>query len=211
MVYQAKDYSKLMGMEGFSKKLLENHFKLYEGYVKNANKCLKRLDQLLNEGETENIEFSEIKRRLSFELNGIKLHEYYFENMVKDGVEIDKRSGFYKKLVEEFGSYEKWRKSFTGVAQMRGVGWAVAIYDPSADLIFNTWVEEHHIGHVVGCFPILVLDLWEHAMLLDYGSDRPSYIDAFFKVIDWSCVAQRFESALLVEESGVLIADFQKS
>ncbi len=195
MIYRAKNYSHLIGVEGFSEKLLENHLSLYEGYIKNANRLLEHLERYLENGEMERPEFSEIKRRLSFELNGIKLHEYYFDNMVKSDTELDKQSKFYKKVTHEFGSYEKWRMSFFGVASMRGVGWAVVIYEPLSDLLMNTWVDQHHIGHVMGSAPILVLDLWEHAILLDYGSNRAAYVDAFFRVINWPVVVSRFEEA----------------
>lgn len=197
MIYKTKDYTSLLGLKGFSRELLKNHFALYEGYVKNANKQLETLGSLLKEGKTETLPFAEIKRRLAFELNGIKLHEYYFENMGKgDPGELDEKSTFYRKLRQEFGSYQSWEKSFRAVASMRGVGWAVAIYDARAGIVMNTWISEHHIGHVAGTAPLLVLDLWEHAMLLDYGSDRQKYIDAFFNVIHWPAVCARFEDAI---------------
>ncbi|HLD50227.1 MAG TPA: Fe-Mn family superoxide dismutase [bacterium] len=202
MIYKANDYTSLLGLKGFSKELLKNHFTLYEGYVKNANRLLGALTGLPEEGKTPELSFTEIKRRLSFELNGIKLHEYYFENMSRDANgEPDTEDWFYRKVIQEFGSYQNWQKSFRSVASTRGVGWAIAIYDPQAELVINTWVDEHHIGHVVGTIPLLVLDLWEHAMLLDYGSDREKYMDAFFDVIHWPLVSSRFEKALELEES----------
>lgn len=202
MSYRANDYTKLLGMRGFSHGLLKNHFTLYEGYVKNANKLLETLTQLLEEDRMDGPEFSEIKRRLSFELNGIKLHEHYFENMGKDADdEPGRENWFLKKVTYEFGSYQNWKKSFRAVALMRGVGWAVAIYDAQSGLVINTWIDQHHIGHVAGTAPLLVLDLWEHAMLLDYGSNREKYIDAFFNVIDWNVVSHRFEKALELQEA----------
>ena len=204
MIYRANDYSSLFGMKGLSKELLKSHFELYEGYVKNANQLIESLNQLLEEGKTTGFQFSEMKRRLAFELNGIKLHEYYFENMSADDDqgELDEETLLYKKIVQEFGSYEKWEKSFRSVASMRGVGWAVAIYDARSDLIINTWIDEHHVGHVAGTFPLLVLDVWEHAMILDYGTNRKKYIDAFFGVINWTAVSSRFAKALELEEIG---------
>lgn len=202
MIYKANDYTPLLGLKGFSKELLKNHFTLYEGYVKNANRLLHTLTGLLEEGKAAEPPFTEMKRRLSFELNGIKLHEYYFGNMSKDTHgEPGKESWFYRKIVQEFGSYQKWLKSFRSVASTRGVGWAIAVYDAQADLVINTWVDEHHIGHVAGTTPLLILDLWEHAMLLDYGSDREKYVDAFFEVVDWTAVSNRFEKTLELEEA----------
>lgn len=210
MTYQAKDYHHLIGLKGFSEKLLKNHFSLYEGYVKTANLLIGHLERLVSEGAAETPEFSGIQRRLSFELNGIKLHEYYFENMIRGGNAIDTHSAIYKKLTETFGSYEKWHQNFVNVAETRGIGWAMVIYDPATEFVFNIWIESHHVGHVAGCIPLLVLDLWEHALLLDYGSNRATYLDAFFETIHWSRVSQRFEAALLWEEAGILNEEFKR-
>ena len=202
MNYKAKDYSSLLGLKGFSDELLKNHFALYAGYVKNANQLMATLSTLSERGKTAEFEFTELKRRLPFEINGIKLHEDYFENMSKDATgEPETESEFYRKVTREFGSYQAWEKSFRAVASMRGIGWAVTVYDPAADFVINTWVEEHHIGHMAGTAPLLVLDLWEHAMLLDYGSNRKDYIDAFFHVVDWPIVSKRFETVLELQKS----------
>ncbi len=202
MFYKANDYSLLLGIKGFSRTLLENHFALYEGYIKNSNKLLETLAQLLEEGNTATLQFSEIERRLAFELNGIHLHEMYFENMSKAvNGEPSKETYFYKKVVSQFGSFAAWKKSFRAVASMRGVGWAITIYDPRAEILINTWVDEHHLGHVAGAVPVLILDLWEHALLLDYGSDREKYIDAFFNILDWTVVSLRFAKATEFQES----------
>ena len=202
MIYKAKNYEFLLGMKGFSEALLKNRFSLYEGYVKNANKVLEILAGLTEEGKTSGPPFSEMKRRLSFELNGIDLHERYFENMTKESLyRPDKESAFYRHIAQEFGSYGKWEKDFRSVASIRGVGWALTIYDPRSGLVMNTWVDEHHLGHVAGTFPIVVVDLWEHAMLLDYGSDRKEYLDALLKVLEWGTISKRFAKALEFQET----------
>ena len=197
MNYKPNDYTALLGLKGFSDRLLKNHFALYEGYVKNANQILETLAGLTETGKTSGPQFTELKRRLPFELNGIKLHEYYFENMsIEAAGEPDKENSFYKKVVQEFGSFQNWKKSFLAVGATRGVGWVISLYEPRAKLILNTWVDEHHLGHVAGTVPLLVMDLWEHAMLLDYGSDREKYMDAFFEAVYWPFVSGRFERAL---------------
>ena len=81
MTYSAKDYSNLIGMEGFSETLLKNHFTLYQGYVTNTNKLADLLAAMLKEGRVGTPEYSELKRRMGFEFNGMRLHEYYFENL----------------------------------------------------------------------------------------------------------------------------------
>ncbi len=201
MIYKANDYSALIGLKGFSQELLENHFALYEGYVKNANKLLATMTSVFDEVKAAGSHVVELKNRLAFELNGVKLHEYYFDSMSKDAAgEPDRGNPFYQKVALDYGSYQNWKKHFRTVASMRGVGWAIAIYDAQSGLVINTWVDEHHLGHVAGTSPVFVMDLWEHAMLLDYGSDREKYMDAFFKAVDWTVIAERFEKALERQE-----------
>ena len=184
MLYTAKDYSKLIGMEGFGETLLKNHFTLYQGYVTNTNKLMETLGQMLKEGKTATPEYAELKRRFGWEFNGMRLHEYYFENLGGKGG-LDKNSALYKKISEDFGSYEAWEKDFRGVGTMRGIGWAVLYHDPLGGKLFNFWINEHDVAHPAGCTPLLILDIFEHAFMVDYGLKRADYIEAFFKNINW--------------------------
>src|SRR3989338_5710732 len=123
MPYTQKDFSKLIGMPGFSETLLKNHFTLYQGYVTNTNKVIEILDQMLKEEKVGIPEYAELKRRLGWEFNGMRLHELYFENLGgKEG--IDKAGKLTKKIAEDFGSYTAWEKDFKAVGSMRGIGWA---------------------------------------------------------------------------------------
>jgi Fe-Mn family superoxide dismutase len=190
MAYTAKDYSKLLGMEGFSETLLKNHFTLYQGYVTNTNKVMETLAQMLKEGRTASPEFAELKRRLGWEFNGMRLHEYYFENLGGKGG-LDKSGKLYKKMSQDFGSYETWEKDFRAVGAMRGIGWAVLYQDKMTGGLINFWINEHDVGHPAGCTPILILDVFEHAFMIDYGLKRPDYIEAFFKNINWKAAEGR--------------------
>lgn len=190
MTYAAKDYSRLIGMEGFSETLLKNHFTLYQGYVTNTNKLLDNLDAMMKEGKSGTPEFAELKRRLGWEFNGMRLHEYYFENLGGRG-EIDKNGRLAKRLIEDFGSYEAWEKEFRSVGAMRGIGWAVLYQDINNDRLINFWINEHDVGHPAGCNPILIMDVFEHAFMIDYGLKRADYIEAFFKNINWDVVGAR--------------------
>ncbi|TET12645.1 MAG: superoxide dismutase [Dehalococcoidia bacterium] len=190
MTYTAKDYSTLIGMEGFSQTLLNNHFTLYQGYITNTNKLLDSLAAMLKEGKTATPEYAELKRRLGFEFNGMRLHEYYFENLGGKGA-LDKSGKLGKKLAEEFGSYEDWEKDFKATATMRGIGWAILYQDNVSGRFLNQWINEHETGHPAGCTPLLVLDVFEHAFMIDYGLKRADYIEAFFKNLDWSAVEAR--------------------
>ncbi len=192
MAYAAKDYSSILGMAGFSENLIKNHFTLYQGYVTNTNKVLDTLDAMLKDGKTATPEFAELKRRLGWEFNGMRLHEYYFENLGgKSG--IDKNGKVAKQLAESFGSYEAWEKDFKGVGAMRGIGWAVLYQDNTNGRLINFWINEHDVSHPAGCTPLLIMDVFEHAFMLDYGLKRADYIEAFFKNINWAAVESRLK------------------
>ncbi len=192
MSYIAKDYVKLVGMSGFSEALLKNHFTLYQGYVTNTNKVLDALDQLLKEGKTATPEFAELKRRLGWEFNGMRLHEYYFENL-GGKAPLDRNGKLAKQLANSFGSLDAWEKDFKGTGAMRGIGWAVLYQDPANGRLINFWINEHDAGHPAGGTPILIMDVFEHAFMLDYGLKRADYIEAFFKNIDWKAVEARLK------------------
>lgn len=192
MTYEAKDYSALIGMEGFSEVLLKNHFTLYQGYVTNTNKVMDSLATMLKEGKVGTPEYNELKRRTGFEFNGMRLHEYYFGNM--GGKQALKKSGkLFKKMTEDFGSYENWGKDFKGTAAMRGIGWAILYQDDKTGRLINQWINEHETGHPAGCNPLLILDVFEHAFITDYGLKRADYIEVFFKNINWSTVESRMK------------------
>jgi len=190
MAYTAKDYARVVGMEGFSETLLKNHFTLYQGYVTNTNKLLDSLAAMAKEGKIGTPEYSELKRRLGFEFNGMRLHEYYFENL-GGKTPLDKSGKLGKKLTEDFGSYESWEKDFKGTGTMRGIGWTILYQDNITGRLINQWINEHETGHFAGCLPILILDVFEHAFMIDYGLKRADYIEAFFKNINWTAVEKR--------------------
>ena len=192
MAYAAKDYGKLIGMEGFSQTLLTNHFTLYQGYVTNTNKLTDILATMLKEGKTATPEYAELKRRFGFEFNGMRLHEYYFENRGGKAT-LDKGGALAKKMAEAYGNFEAWERDFRATGAMRGIGWVVLYQDNATGGICNQWINEHEVGHLAGCRPILVMDVFEHAYMIDYGLKRADYIAAFFKNINWKPVADRLK------------------
>ena len=189
MAYEAKDFNGLIGMEGFSETLLKNHFTLYQGYVTNTNKLLDRLGAMLKEGNT-GPEYAELKRRFGFEFDGMRLHEYYFGNL-GGKKPLDKAGKLGKKLTQDFGSYEDWEKDFRATGTMRGIGWTILYQDNVTGRLVNQWINEHEVGHLAGCQPVLVLDVFEHAFMTDYGLKRADYIEAFFKNVNWEAVEGR--------------------
>jgi len=192
MTYSAKDYSNLIGMDGFSETLLKNHFSLYQGYITNTNKLMDSLASMLKEGKVGTPEYAELKRRMGFEFNGMRLHEYYFENLGGRKA-LDKSGRLGRKLVEDFGSYQDWEKDFKGTGTMRGIGWTILYQDNVTGKLMNNWINEHETGHPAGCIPILVMDVFEHAFITDYGLKRADYIAAFFKNINWEVVESRLK------------------
>lgn len=190
--YTAKKFD-LAGLQGISDTTLQVHFGLYEGYVKNTNLLNEQISEQIKAGTAAgaNPHFAELTRRLGFEYNGMRLHEYYFANM-KKSAGGSPGSALGDALAANFGDFETWKKDFTATGAMRGVGWAIAYQDPWSGRISNHWVTLHEDGNIAGFNPILVMDAWEHAFLLDYKpAERPKYIEAFFANIDWGVVEAR--------------------
>ena len=196
--YQPRQFN-LSGLKGISDQTLEMHFKLYEGYVKETNNLTQRITEFIKDGNVDQEEmpaYSELTRRLGFEYNGMVLHEYYFDNLQTGGGTGDpaKTSQFLKAAEATFGSYDIWKADFVGIGKMRGVGWAICNQNPANGRISNHWITLHGTGNVAGFNPILVMDVWEHAFLLDYKpAERPKYIEAFFSNINWNAVEDRLK------------------
>lgn len=194
--YEVKDFSHLIGMPGFSDDLLNTHFILYKGYVKNTNLLIRLIHGYAVNNQTHEYQYQALKRRFGWEFDGMRLHEYYFENL-GGKKPLAQSTALYKIIEKDFGSYDSWKKDFIATGMMRGIGWAVLYFDPKADRLFNTWINEHALGHLAGGDIILVMDVWEHAYMPQYGLDRIKYIDAFFKNINWDVVAGLFHNAII--------------
>ena len=194
MSYTAKDYTFLLGMQGFSDDLLKNHFTLYQGYVANTNKVLDLLTAKLQNNQEGTPEFAELKRRLGWEFNGMRLHELYFDNLGGNG-DATQAPKLVQKVLAQFGSVDACVKDFMATAAMRGIGWVICYEDTQSGLILNQWINEHDVGHPAGCNPLLVLDVFEHAFMLDYGLKRADYINGFFSNLKWEAVEKRLQSA----------------
>ncbi|MCK9351425.1 MAG: superoxide dismutase [Candidatus Paceibacterota bacterium] len=187
-MYEPKNYEHLLGLAGFSDALLKNHFTLYGGYVANVNKLAEKSETI----EVGSPEYSELKRRFAWEWNGMHLHELYFENLSVENQPFPEDGELYKKIAERFGSYENWEKDFRATGAMRGIGWVILAYHKEEGRLFNIWVNEHDVGLLSGTAPLLVMDVFEHAFMLDYGLRRADYVEAFWQAIDWKKVEERF-------------------
>ncbi len=183
----------LFGLQGISDDTLQIHFGLYEGYVKNTNTLNERIGELRAAGKNAGGDpaYAELVRRLGWEFNGMRLHEYYFDNLRKNPK--DPTGGrLYDVIGAQYGSFDNWKKDFAAIGDMRGIGWAIAFLDGTADQIVNIWIGDHNINELAGCEPILVMDLWEHAYLRDYKpADKDKYIEAFLGHVDWTVCESR--------------------
>ena len=172
-------------LKGISDKNVEEHLKLYAGYVKNANLILEKAED------------NELQRRFAFEFDGMRNHEYYFAQFEGGSSALDEKSVLKKAIEEEWGDFNMWLNRFKAIALTRGIGWAILYYDHHSKRLLNTWVDEHHLGQLIGLSPILVLDMWEHAYFIDYTpAEKKKYIEAFFGNLNWQSVEQNFANAV---------------
>ena len=192
--YKAKNYFHLVkpGMPGFTESMLTMHFKLYEGYVNQTNKLIDDLAALEAAGKLGSAEYNGLKRMFGFEYDGMRLHEAYFENL-GGKLPLNPSSSLYKQIVADFGSYEAWEADFRATGMIRGYGWSALYFDPMARRLFNVWVDEHQGNHLVGDSLVLVMDVWEHAYITEYGINRKDYIDVFMKNVNWNVASNRFD------------------
>jgi Fe-Mn family superoxide dismutase len=193
-IYSTKDFSRLLGTPGFSDAILKQHFELYAGYVKNANALCDELASAAP-AKPPTPSWSELKRRFGWEWNGMRLHEVYFGNLTKAARAPGRDAPLLEGIRKDFGSRETWEKEFRATGSLRGIGWAALVRDPLAGRLFNVWIDEHDRGALAGCPLVLVMDLFEHAYLTDYGTKRADYIDAFLAAADWEEAGRRFEAA----------------
>lgn len=183
-------------LAGISTKTIEEHLKLYKGYVTNANLIFNKLSELKNDPEKNAILLAELTRRFGFEFGGMRNHEYYFSSLSDGSKEIKKESKLYKAIEKEWGSFDNFLGHLKFVAMTRGIGWAMLYYDKVYDKLIITWVDEQHIGHLSGLSLVLALDMWEHSYYIDYiPSEKKKYVEAFFTNLNWETIEENFENA----------------
>lgn len=181
-------------LKGVSEKNIEEHLKLYKGYVNNTNLIFNKLAELKNEPEKNAFILSELQRRLGFEFDGMRNHEYFFSSFENGPKEINKDGELFKKIEKEWGSYENFIGHFKFVATTRGIGWTILYFDKISDKLIISWIDEHHLGQLTGLSPILCLDMWEHAYVYDYPtSEKKKYIEAFFENLNWVNVEENLK------------------
>ncbi len=201
--YIAKDFTHLLEgssgttLAGFSDTMLSNHFTLYGGYVNNVNTLMTKMNEIrierMDGNEVRKEESAELHRRFAWEYNGMKLHELYFENMIKDSKGVNEDSNLYKALSERFGSFDNFLFNFKkNVAMFRGIGWVALI--KRDDTLGVIWIGEHDQGLLANSKILLIMDMWEHAYMTDYGIKKADYIESFIQNINWNMVESRLNA-----------------
>jgi len=182
-------------LKGISIKNIEEHLKLYAGYVKNTNTVVEKIEELGADSEKNIYLLGELFRRFSFEYNGMRNHEIYFD-LLSGGIKPLSENGELKQaLTETFGSVEIFVTEFKTIAMTRGIGWAVLWYDKKDKKLLTSWVDEQHLGQLNGCEMILALDMWEHAYIYDYpSSEKKKYIEAFFENLNWEAIEKNYKT-----------------
>lgn len=180
-------------LTGISTKTIEEHLKLYSGYVKNTNLIIDLIASLSSDAEKNALAISESQRRFGFEFDGMRNHEYYFEQLEGGAKPLSADSELGKAIAAEWGSFDAWMARFKTLAMTRGVGWAILYKDETNGRLLNSWVEEQHLGHLTGLKVILAIDMWEHSYMLDYvPSEKKKYVEAFFANLNGTVVESRF-------------------
>lgn len=198
--FTEKEFPQLAQMTGWNSDLLLMHTQLYRGYVKNANLLQDKILQLSQEGKGDSYEFGALKRRLGWEFDGMRLHELYFDNLVS-GSQGSPSKALQERIKQDFGSFEIWKQDFIATGLIRGIGWVVLYQDCITGKLCNAWINEHDVGHFVLGSALLVMDVFEHAYITQFGLEKRKYIDLFFQSIQWNCVNRRF--ALEVKEGPI--------
>lgn len=179
-------------LKGISKKTIEEHLKLYAGYVTNLN----LIHEIVENQSNPEYARREAYRRQGFEFGGMRNHEYYFGSLEGGAKSLAEKSALYKKITDWTGSLETFIQIFKNLATTRGVGWAMLGYDKNTDRLIQYWVDEQHMGHLPGVSIVLALDMWEHSFVADYQpSGKKQYVEDFFQNLNWSVVEENFSKA----------------
>lgn len=190
--FEIKQFS-IPELKGISQKTIEEHLKLYVGYVKHANLIQDHIRELSQDSEKYGYELGELQRRFSFEWGGMRNHEYYFASLEGGAKELSQESPLRIALADTFGSFESFLSRFKAIALTRGIGWAILFYDKKTNRLLTQWVDEQHLGHLTDTSIILALDMWEHSYLFDYiPSQKKEYIEAFFVNLNWEVIEKNY-------------------
>ncbi len=183
-------------LKGISAKNIEEHLKLYAGYVSHCNLVLEKISELSTSPESNMGILSGLQKRFGFEYNGMRNHEVYFNSLSGKTNALAETSELKKAILAEWESFEKWVELFQAIATTRGIGWAMLYYDRKENRLLNAWVDEQHLGQLQDCTLVLALDMWEHSFVYDYQpSGKKQYIKDFFENLNWEVIEENFKKA----------------
>ena len=195
MTYAVKEFD-LPDLSGLSAKQVEVHLALYAGYVKHVNLCRELIADLSKDAEKNGFAITELRRRFSFEFDGMRMHEYYFEGLEKSANDIDTNGALAKAVSEKYGDWGKFIEHFTAVGMSRGIGWTVLYWDPRGETPHVAWISDHELGTLAGLPIIHAMDMWEHAFMVDYlPAEKKDYINAVLQNTNWSVAEERLNAA----------------
>lgn len=179
-------------LKGISRNTIDEHLKLYAGYVKNANLIQDHIVELSVDSEKYAYELGELQRRFAFEFDGMRNHEYYFSALESGASQIS-NGKLKEKITRDFESFELFMNKFKATALTRGIGWAMLFYDKQNDCLLTQWIDEQHLGHLTDCRIILALDMWEHSFVADYQpSGKKQYVEDFFANLNWTVIEDNY-------------------
>jgi Fe-Mn family superoxide dismutase len=183
-------------LKGISTKTIEEHVKLYAGYVKNTNGILDQIEELSKDSEKNAYVLGELQRRFAFEFDGMRNHEYYFHAFEGSPMQLESDSALKMAIAKEWSTFDAWLARFKAIAMTRGVGWAMLYFDQQEKRLMNAWIDEQHLGQLTGLQPILALDMWEHSFVADYQpSGKKQYVEDFFENLNWAVIEANFKKA----------------
>lgn len=183
-------------LKGMSKKTVDEHLKLYGGYVKHANLILDKIKEYSADGDKHAYAIAEMQRRFGFEFDGMRNHEHYFSSLEGGAKALASDSSLKAAIEKEWGSWDAWLARFKAIALTRGIGWGILYFDPATGRLVNAWIDEQHLGHLTSIQWVFGIDMWEHSYLFDYvPADKKKYVEAFLENVNWDVIEQNFKNA----------------
>lgn len=196
MTYEEQKFN-LPELAGISTKQLDVHLGLYAGYVKHTNLLREQIHELETmDKEKYAYAIGELRRRLGFEFDGMRMHEYYFSQFEGGENAAQETSPLQTALAAKYADKKGFLEHFTTIGKTRGIGWTILYYDVKGKTPHVAWIGDHELGQLAGLPIILAMDMWEHAFMVDYPpAEKGKYIEAFFNNLNWQVCEDRFATA----------------
>lgn len=193
-VTQAKKFS--LSTELLSSKAKQSHQQLFEQYVETLNEVSAQLDTVDRDNvNPRDSQFRSLKLDETYNCNAAFLHALYFENISDLHSKVSMDTISFIRLERDFGTFDAWQKDFIACCLASKDGWAITVYNGFLKRYMNVVVDLHSLNVPINCYPVIVMDMWEHAYYRDYLNDKKAFIFAMMKQFDWSVIENRFKDA----------------